>query len=324
MTAATRPGLLVTRRLPSAVEARAARSYNVEINAADGPWAGAELVARAQGRDGLLVTVTDRLDAETIEKLPETIRIMASFSVGLDHINLDAAAKRGIVVTNTPDVLTDATADIALLLILGAARGASPGMTAIRERTWANWAPTGMLGIGITGKRLGILGMGRIGRAVAARARAFGMAIHYHNRRRLDEAAAEGAVWHETVEDLLAHSDILSVHCASTAETRGLLDARTLALLPKGAVVVNTARGDIVNDDALIAALQSGHIAAAGLDVFNNEPNIDPRYRTLPNTFLLPHLGSATLETRNAMGFRALDNLDEFFAGRRPRDQIVP
>ena len=142
--------------------------------------------------------------------------------------------------------------------------------------------------------------------------------------RWLDEAAAEGAVWHETVEDLLAHSDILSVHCASTAETRGLLDARTLALLPKGAVVVNTARGDIVNDDALIAALQSGHIAAAGLDVFNNEPNIDPRYRTLPNTFLLPHLGSATLETRNAMGFRALDNLDEFFAGRRPRDQIVP
>jgi glyoxylate reductase len=324
MTAATRPGLLVTRRLPSAVEARAARSYNVEINAADGPWAAAELVARAQGRDGLLVTVTDRLDAETIEKLPETIRIMASFSVGLDHINLDAAAKRGIVVTNTPDVLTDATADIALLLILGAARGAGPGMTAIRERTWANWAPTGMLGIGITGKSLGILGMGRIGRAVAARARAFGMAIHYHNRRRLDEAAAEGAVWHETVEDLLVHSDILSVHCASTAETRGLLNARTLALLPKGAVVVNTARGDIVNDDALIAALQSGHIAAAGLDVFNNEPNIDPRYRTLPNTFLLPHLGSATLETRNAMGFRALDNLDEFFAGRRPRDQIVP
>ncbi len=319
----TRPKLLVTRRLPPEVEARAARSHDAEFNATDTPWSGAELVSRAEGKDGLLVTVTDRLDAATIAGLPASIRIMASFSVGTDHIDLEAAAKRGIAVTNTPDVLTDATADIALLLILGAARGARAGMAAIREGTWANWAPTGMLGIGVTGKRLGILGMGRIGQATSARARAFGMKIHYHNRRRLDASAEEDAVWHETAEDLFAHSDILSVHCASTAGTRGLLNARTLALLPGGAIVVNTARGDIVDDEALIAALGSGHVAAVGLDVFNNEPNIDPRYRTLPNAFLLPHLGSATLETRNAMGFRALDNLDDFFASKTPRDRVA-
>jgi glyoxylate reductase len=322
MPLAIRPRILITRRLPPDVEARAARNYDAEFNTSDRPWPGVELAARAQGKDGLLVTVTDRLDAATVAALPSSIRIMASFSVGTDHMDIEAAARRGIAVTNTPDVLTDATADIALLLILGAARGAASGMAAIREGTWANWAPTGMLGIGVTGKRLGILGMGRIGRAVAERARAFGMEIHYHNRRPLGDAEARGAVWHRTAEDLFAWSDILSVHCASTPETRGLIDARRLALLPKGAVVVNTARGDIVDDEALIAAVRSGHIAAVGLDVFNNEPNIDPRYRTLPNAFLLPHLGSATLETRNAMGFRALDNLDDFFAGREPRDRL--
>lgn len=323
MPASTRPRILVTRRLPPEVEARAALSYDAEFNTGDMLWTGAELAARAEGKDGLLVTVTDRLDTAAIAGLPASIRIMASFSVGTDHINLEAAAKRGIAVTNTPDVLTDATADIALLLILGAARGAASGMAAVRDGTWANWAPTGMLGIGVTGKRLGILGMGRIGQAVAARARAFGMTIHYHNRRRLDAASDREAIWHETAEDLLAHADILSVHCASTAETRGLLDADRLALLPKGAIVVNTARGDIVVDDALIAAARSGHLAAIGLDVFNNEPNIDPRYRTLPNAFLLPHLGSATLETRNAMGFKALDNLDDFFAGKEPRNRVT-
>lgn len=315
------PKLLITRRLPPAVEKRAALGYSVEYNTGDTLWNNAEFGARAEGKDALLVTVTDRLDAGAIERLPQSIRMIASFSVGTDHIDIDAARRRGIAVTNTPDVLTDATADIALLLILGAARGAAAGMTAIREGTWTNWAPTGMLGISVTGKRLGILGMGRIGQAVAARARAFGMDIHYHNRRRIEAEA--NAVWHESFDKLLKTSDFLSIHCASTPETRGLLNARSLSLLPRGAVVVNTARGDIVNDDALIAALKSGHIAAAGLDVFNNEPNIDPRYRALPNAFLLPHLGSATLETRNAMGFRALDNLDDFFAGRHPRDRLA-
>ncbi|MGB3808872.1 MAG: D-glycerate dehydrogenase [Parvibaculum sp.] len=315
------PKLLITRRLPPDAEVRAARDYLVENNRDDSLWNNAQLIAHAAGKDALLVTVTDKLDADTINRLPPTVKIIASFSVGTDHISLEAANARGIAVTNTPDVLTDATADIALLLILGAARGAAAGTAAIREATWANWAPTGMLGISLTGKRLGILGMGRIGRAVARRARAFGMEVHYHNRHKVE---GEGeAIWHASLDKLLAVSDILSVHCASTPQTRGLLNAKTLARLPKGAIVVNTARGDIIDDDALIDALSSGQIAAVGLDVFNNEPNIDPRYRTLPNAFLLPHLGSATLETRNAMGFRALDNLDDFFAGRRPRDALT-
>ena len=315
------PKTLITRKLPPDVETRAGASYQVETNGSDKLSDQASLLAGAAGKDALLVTVTDRIDAAVINELPDSIKIIASFSVGTDHIDLAAAKARGIIVTNTPDVLTDATADIALLLLLGAARGAASGMTAIREDTWANWAPTGMLGLSLTGKRLGILGMGRIGQAVAKRARAFGMEIHYHNRRAVDEAG--DATFHPTLGELLAVSEFFSVNCASTAETRGLINASALAKLPKGAVVINTARGDIVNDDALIAALQSRHLAAIGLDVFNNEPRIDPRYRTLPNAFLLPHLGSATLETRNAMGFRALDNLDDFFAGRAPRDRVV-
>lgn len=314
------PRLLITRKLPADVETRAAASFDVCPNMTDGLMDQARLVAQADGVDGILATVTDRLDAATIAALPASVKIIASFSVGTDHINLAAAKARGIVVTNTPDVLTDATADIALLLLLGAARGAASGMATIRDNTWANWAPTGMLGISLTGKRLGIFGMGRIGQAVAARARAFGMVIHYHNRHAV--AGQDEATFHPTLAGLLAQSDFLSINCASTAETRGAIDAKALATLPHGAVVVNTARGDIVNDDALIASLTSGHLAAVGLDVFNNEPNIDPRYRTLPNAFLLPHLGSATLETRNAMGFRALDNLDDYFAGRTPRDRV--
>lgn len=314
------PRLLITRKLPIDVEQRAATSFQVQPNNDDALTDQAQLIARAAGQDGLLVTVTDRLDRATIEKLPSSIRIIASFSVGTDHIDIKAANARDIIVTNTPDVLTDATADIALLLMLGAARGAAQGMTAIRDNTWANWAPTGMLGISLTDKRLGIFGMGRIGQAVAKRARAFGMTIHYHNRHPVD---LPHATYHPTLTGMLALSDFLSINCASTPETRGSINAETLASLPKGAIVVNTARGDIIDDDALIAAVQSGHLAAIGLDVFQNEPNIDPRYRTLPNAFLLPHLGSATLETRNAMGHRALDNLDDFFAGRPPRDRVL-
>ena len=316
------PRLLVTRKLPPDVEARLAASYDAETNPDDVPLKADELAARAEGKDALLVTPADRLDANLIARLPASIRVIASFSVGYDHIDVAAAAARGIPVTNTPDVLTDATADIAMLLILGAARGAAAGMAAIRESTWKNWAPTGMLSTDIRGKRLGIVGMGRIGQAVAHRARAFGMTIHYHNRKRLDAGSEQGAVFHETAEELFAVSDILSIHCASTPETRHLVNARTIALLPAGAILVNTARGDIVDDEALIAAMQSGRLRAIGLDVYANEPNIDPRYRTLENAFLLPHLGSATIETRNAMGFRALDNLDDFFAGREPRDRV--
>ncbi|MDO8287949.1 MAG: D-glycerate dehydrogenase [Parvibaculum sp.] len=315
------PKLLITRKLPPDVEARAAKSFHIQTNRNDALPDQASTITSAVGHDAILATVTDRLDATTIAQLPDSIKIIASFSVGTDHIDLAAAKARGIVVTNTPDVLTDATADIALLLLLGAARGAASGMSAIRDNTWANWAPTGMLGISLTGKRLGILGMGRIGQAVAKRARAFGMHIHYHNHRAVN--GIDNATFHPTLESLLDVSDFFSINCASTSETRGIINAAALAQLPRGAIVINTARGDIINDDALIAALQSGHLAAIGLDVFNNEPRIDPRYRTLPNAFLLPHLGSATLETRNAMGFRALDNLDDFFAGRPPRDRVV-
>jgi len=319
---AAKPRLLVTRRLPADVEARLARDYEPEFNPSAAVMAPADLVARAGGKDGLLVTPADRLDADLIGRLPASVRIIASFSVGYEHIDIAAAAVRGIPVTNTPDVLTDATADIALLLILGAARGAAAGMAAIREDTWKSWAPTGMLSTDVRGKRLGILGMGRIGRAVAHRARAFGMDVHYHNRSRLDAGLEQGARFHATAEELFSVSDILSIHCASTPETRRLVNATTLMLLPKGAIVVNTARGDIVDDGALIEAVETGRVRAIGLDVFANEPNIDPRYRTLENAFLLPHLGSATVETRNAMGFRALDNLDDFFAGKEPRDRV--
>lgn len=318
----SRPRLLITRQLPEAVEARAARSFDVEFNHSGAVWDRATLLEKAQNKDALLVTVTDRLDAATIAALPQSIRMMATFSVGYDHIDMTAARKRGLPVSNTPDVLTDATAEIAILLMLGAARGATTGAAAIRDATWSSWAPTGMLGIQVTGKRLGILGLGRIGQAVARRARAFDMEIHYHNRKRLSPQTEAGAIWHDTAESLFAVSDVLTIHCASTTETRGLVNAARLALMPDEAVLVNTARGDIVDDDALIAALKAGRPAAAGLDVFNGEPNIHPGYRTLPNAFLLPHLGSATRATREAMGFKALDNLEALFAGRPLPDPV--
>jgi len=318
-----KPLLLVTRKLPDAVEARAQRDYRARLNPTDALPDGAELIAKAQGCDGVLCTSTDRLDGAAIARLPASVRILATFSAGYEHIDLAAARRRGIAVTNTPDVLTEATADVALLLILGAARRASEGERLIRANAWTGWTPTQLLGIHVTGKRLGVLGMGRIGRAVAARARACGMVVHYHNRTRLPPELEEGASFHATPEALLAVSDILSIHCPLTAATRHFIDERRIGLLPLGAVIVNTARGAIVKDDDLIAALKTGRVAAAGLDVFDGEPNLNPGYRTLANTFLLPHLGSATRETREAMGFRALDNLDAFFAGRDPPNRLA-
>lgn len=316
--------LRVFRKLPSPVEERICRDYSAILNRDDVIFEPHELTAQAQDCEGLLVTATERFDAEVIAELPETVKIMATYSVGYDHIDVAAAHARGITVTNTPDVLTDATADIALLLLLGAARGAHWGEAMVRGGTWGAWAPTHPLGTHVTGKRLGILGMGRIGQGVAHRARAFGMEIHYHNRSQLDPEQACGAQFHNSPEALFAVSDFLSINCASTPQTRGLLNAEAIARLPEGAIVVNTARGDIVDDDALIAALRSGRVAAAGLDVFRNEPNLDPRYRELDNTFLLPHLGSATIETRIAMGMRALDNLDAYFRGEMPGDAVQP
>jgi lactate dehydrogenase-like 2-hydroxyacid dehydrogenase len=315
--------VLVTRKLPQPVEARLSRDFDALLNADDVPMQAQDIREKSEGTDGLLVTPGERYTADLLSALPRSVRIIATFSVGYDHIDLAAAKARGIAVTNTPDVLTDATADIAMLLILGAARGASWGERMVRENRWTSWAPTAPLGYDVTQKRLGIFGMGRIGQALAKRARGFDMEIHYHNRRRLDPDQESGARYHPTLADMLPHCDFLSINCASTPETRGIINAQTLAKLPEGAILVNSARGDIINDDDLIAALRSGRLAAAGLDVFRNEPKIDPRFRELDNTFLLPHLGSATPNTRTAMGMRAVDNLEQFFQGKPPRDRLV-
>ena len=316
MTIPSRPSVLVTRKLPEAVEARLMRDYDARLNADDALYDRERLLAGAEGMDALLICSTELMRAETIDALPKSVRAVATFSVGYEHIDIDAAAGRGLMVSNTPDVLTDATADVAMLLLLGAARRASEGEATIRGRAWKHWTATGMLGTHVTGKRLGILGMGRIGRAVARRARGFEMEVHYCNRERLPPELEGEAVFHATPEALLAVSDFLSLHCPVTPETRHILDAERIALLPDGAIVVNTARGDVVKDADLIAALRSGKLAAAGLDVYSGEPDIDPAYAGLANTFLLPHIGSATLETREAMGFTCLDNLDAFFAGK--------
>ncbi len=318
-----KPVVLVTRKLPDAVEERLRRSFDPRLNADDRVYTQGELLELARGADAIVPTHTERLDAELIRRLPDSIRAICSFSVGFDHIDLQAAKARGIVVTNTPDVLSDATAEIALLLMLGAARRAHEGEQLIRTATWLEWSPTYRLGIQVTGKRLGIIGMGRVGQVLARRARGFDMEIHYYNRHRLSPELEAGARYHEDLDELLAVSQFLSIHCPATPDTHHLLNAERIARLPDGAVVVNTARGAVVDDDALIAALSSGKLFAAGLDVYNGEPNIDPRYRELENTFLLPHIGSATRETRDAMGFRALDNLDAIMAGREPADRLM-
>ena len=320
---ATLPRLLVSRRLPEAVEARLAGDYQATLNTKDEDHGTEGLIALSAGMDALLVTPTDRLDAEAIARLADTVKIVATFSVGFEHIDVAAAGKRGLVVTNTPDVLTAATADMTVLLMLAAARRAGEGERLMRADAWDGWAPTHLMGVHVTGKRLGVVGMGRIGRAVAHRARAFGMQIHYHDMQRLGSEADEGATFHADVEDMLPVSDFLTMHCPLNAETRHFLDAEHIARLPKGCVIVNASRGPVVDDEALIAALKSGHVAAAGLDVYEGEPRINPGYFELANVFLAPHLGSATLETRNAMGFRALDNLDVFFAGREPGDRVA-
>lgn len=306
---------MVARLLPPLCEARLAREFILHRPAGDGPATTADMLAAAEGCAGALITVSEKFDRAAIEALPAGVRVLATMSVGFDHIDLVAARARGLIVTNTPDVLTDATADLTLLLLLGAARRAKESMALIAEGRWGAWSPTGLLGVDIGVRRMGILGMGRIGAAVAKRARAFGMTIHYHNRRRAAPEVEAGAAWHDTLEGLLAVSDVLVLNAASTPETRGIIDARALALLPEGAILINSARGDLVDDEAVIAALASGRLWAAGLDVFRGEPKLDPRYRDLPNVFALPHIGSATIETRTAMGMLAIDNLAAVLAG---------
>jgi len=318
-----KPRLLVTRKLPDPVEERARRDYDALLNRDDAPLDRAEMARRAAGAAAILCTVGDDFSAAGIAALPDTVRMLATFSVGYDHIDVAAARARGIAVANTPDVLTRSTADITVLCLLGAARRASEGERLIREDRWTGWAPTQLMGTEVSGKRLGIVGMGRIGQAVAKRALGFEMEVHYTDAAPRALPPDLPATFHADADEMLPLCQFLSLHVPLLPETKGWLDAARIARLPAGAIVVNSSRGGVVDDEALIAALRSGHLAAAGLDVFAGEPRIHPAYRALPNTFLLPHLGSATQETRAAMGFRALDNLDAFFAGRPLVDGVA-
>ena len=318
-----KPVVLVTRKLPQAVEDRLRRDYQPRLNPDDRLYSKDALIEAAAGADAIIPCHTERFSAEVIARLPASVRIIANFSVGFDHVDVEAAKGRGLVVTNTPEVLSDATAELTILLMLGAARRASEGERLVRTRTWRDWSPSFMVGTQVSGKRLGIVGLGRVGRVTARRARGFDMEIHYHDLQRLPSDLEAGAIYHPTPEDLMPHCDFLAFHCVATPQTRKMLNSDRIALLPPGAIVVNASRGAVIDDEALIAALKSGKVAAAGLDVYNNEPDIHPGYRELPNTFLMPHIGSATKETRDAMGFRALDNLDAFFAGREPKDRVA-
>ncbi len=318
-----RPRLSITRELVAPVVDRAAQSYDLWLNDDDHVLTGDELIARSHDSDALMICHSEILSKEVVAEFSDRLKIVANYSVGVDHCDLEALKARGIVVTNTPDVLSDATAEIALLLLLGAARRAYEGDQMLRQGTWTHWAPSQMNGIQVTGKRLGIVGMGRVGQVVAKRARGFDMEIHYCNRRPLPTEVAEGAVYHESIESLFQAVDMISLNCPATSENERMINAQSIEWMRDGAIFVNTARGRLVDEAALITALQSGKLAAAGLDVFQTEPGGNPAFANLSNVFMLPHLGSSTRETRKAMGDRALDNLDAFFAGQEPLDRLV-
>jgi len=318
-----KPVLLITRKLSDNAEARAARDYDVRLNPEDRVYDTDELLAKCEGVDAILPCHSEHFSADIVGRLPDRVKIIANHSVGTDHCDLDALAAKGVVVTNTPDVLSDATAEIAVLLMLGAARRASEGDRMMRAGTWDFWSPSFMVGTQVTGKRLGIIGMGRVGQVMARRGRGFDMEVHYYNRSRLSPDREQGAVDHDTVEDLLSVSDVLSLHCPATPDTTNFMNADMFNRLPDGAIFVNTARGALVDENALIGALKSGRVAAAGLDVFQTEPGGNPAFAELENVFMLPHIGSATFDTRDAMGFRALDNLDAFFSGGEPGDRVA-
>ena len=318
-----KPVLLITRRLPPAIEARAARDYDARLNPDDAPRTGAEIVRLAAGADAVLCCPAERLTAADIAALPGSVRVIGTFSVGYDHIEIEAAAARAIPVVNTPDVLSVATAELAFLLILATARRAGEGERLVRSGHWTGWCPTQLMGTQISGKRLGIFGMGRIGRELARMAAAFGMQVHYRDVARLPPEMERGAIWHDTDASFLAACDVLSLNAPGGPITRKWLNAARIAALPRGAVVANAARGTLVDDDALIDALRTGQVAYAGLDVYDGEPAIHPGYRSLENVVLLPHLGSATIETRDAMGNIVLDGIDAVLAGREPPGNLV-
>lgn len=315
-----RPKILLSRRWPEAVEARLAQGYDVTLNEGDVPL-GVEALAQAmRDYDAVCPTVTDRMPAEAIPA-DARARIIGNYGAGVEHIDLDAARAAGIAVTNTPDVLTDATADIAMTLLLMATRRAGEGERELRAGEWTGWRPTHLLGRSLSGKVLGLVGFGRIARAMAERAQAFGMRIVYHSRSAKDDMPDEA--YYPELADLLAAADVVSLHAPGGAETHHMIDAAMLKRMKPGAVLINTGRGTLIDETALAAALREGVIAAAGLDVFEDEPNVHPELVALSNAVLLPHLGSATLETREAMGMKVADNLDRFFAGQDLIDRVV-
>ena len=319
------PRVVVTRQLMPAVEARMNELFEAELNTTDTPLTREQLVEAMQLADVLVPTVTDTIDAEMIAHAGKQLKLIASFGSGTDHIDLEAARDAKIIVTNTPGVFTDDTADIAMAGIIGVPRRIREGVGLVRSGKWTGWAPSGMLGRKLGGKTLGIIGMGRIGQAVAHRARAFGMEIAYFNRKRLPEAVERmlAARFVPDIDTLVSEADTLTLHCPMTDETRGMIDARRIALMKPGSAIINTARGELIDQDAMIAALQSGHLAGAGLDVYPDEPNVDPRLLEIPNVMTLPHIGSATAEGREASGEKVIANIRFWMDGHRPPDQVL-
>ena len=313
--------ILITRKLIKSSEEYASTIFDIKLNEEDKLLTKDELIDKSSDCDGILSSLTEKLDADVISKLSDKVKIISNFAVGFGNIDPNAAKKRNIIVTNTPDVLTDATAEIAMLVLLGAARRAKEGIEWVNKKNW-KWSSTFLMGKQLTGSRLGILGMGRIGRAVADRARSFGMKIHYYNRSRLNKNLEKNAVYHKSLESLLSVSDFFSINCPSTKETKHIINNKTIKCFPNGAVVSNSARGDMIDDDAMVDALKNGKIFALGLDVYNGEPDIHPDYLTLPNVFVLPHLGSATKKTRIAMADLAINNIDEFFKTGKCKNKI--
>ncbi|HJM91964.1 MAG: D-glycerate dehydrogenase [Alphaproteobacteria bacterium] len=320
-----KPLVIVTRKLPDVTETRMMELFDTRLNVTDDPMSHEDLIAAVKFADVLVPTVTDRIDADVIANAGERLRLIASFGTGWDHIDHNAARERGIMVTNTPGVLTEDTADMTMALMLSVPRRVAEGERVLRAGNWQGWGPTWMLGHRIWGKRLGIIGMGRIGTAVARRARAFGLSIHYHNRHRVDaamEAELEATYW-ESLDQMLSRMDIISVNCPHTPATYHLLSARRLQLLQPQCYIVNTARGEVIDEDAMVRMLQEGRIAGAGLDVFEHEPAVNKKLLEMDNVVLLPHMGSATIEGRIDMGEKVLINIRTFVDGHNPPDRII-
>ena len=323
---ARKPKVIVTRKLPDQVETRMRELFDAELNLSDEPLSRDALVDAVKRADVLAPTITDRIDADLIAQAGPQLKLIASFGAGVDHIDVPAAAARNISVTNTPGVLTEDTADMTLALIMVVARRIVEGANVVQAGGFTGWSPTWMLGRRVTGKRLGIVGMGRIGQAVARRAKAFGLQIHYHNRKPVSPRIEEelGATYWDSLDQMMARMDLVSIHCPHTPATFHLLSARRLKLLQPHAILINTARGEIVDEDALIDILAKGEIAGAGLDVFEHEPAVNPKLLKLPNVVLLPHMSSATVESRVDMGEKVIINIRTWMDGHRPPDRVIP